>query len=441
MHNILLILRREVVVRVRRKAFIITTLLLPIVFVLLTALPAILMSMDSETGYKLGVVDATARIADQLKDSKSISYTPLASSAESPEARLTQDSTLDAILYIPSNAIQQPDSFRIVARTQPTIEVMSKLESSLEDIIEAQRVAGYDIPQLDSIMEAVRANVSIKTATLNDEGEAKETNAAITAAIGYVLGILCYMLIMISGGMVLQGVIEEKTNRIVEILVSSVTAFQLLMGKILGIATVFLLQIFIWIAFAAIMLPIAGMIFMPDAETVTAMQSNMPSVDVGVSMDTIQGGMQEILGPIMNINFTGLLLSFLVYLVFGYLLYAAAFAAAGSALDEGAQEAQGQLTLPITIPMLLAFMVMFKAIKAPDGALAFWFSICPLTSPIIMPVRVAYGVPFWQLALSIALLVGTFVFMTWIAARIYRRGILMYGKSFGWKDIWKWLRS
>lgn len=441
MNNILLILRREVMVRVRRKAFIITTLLLPLVFVIMTVLPAVLMSMDSETGYKLGVVDPSGIFAPDLKSSASVVYKPIKAPALSPEKTLSQDSLLDAILYIPLDAVQHVDSFRIVARTQPTLEVMEKVEKKLENIIETQRIAGYNIPHLDSIMNAVKANVSIKTVTLDNKGEAKETSAAITAAIGYVLGILCYMLIMISGSMVMQGVIEEKSNRIVEILVSSVTSFQLLMGKILGIASVFLLQLFIWLVFGAIMIPILGLLFMPSPETIASMQSNMPSVEMGAGLDGIAGGMHEVLGPLMSINFSGLLLSFLVFLIFGYLLYAAAFAAAGSALEEGAQESTSQLTLPITIPMLLAFMVMFKAIKAPDGALAFWFSMCPLTSPIIMPVRVAYGVPFWQLALSIALLIATFLLMTWIAARIYRRGILMYGKAFGWKDMWKWFRS
>ncbi len=439
MRNIYLVLSREVSVRVRRKAFLLTTFLTPLVFVLLMVMPILIMQLDSEEEYHLGVHDATGRLFGHLRSSEKLIFNQL-SDEQTAEQILDSRPWLDGVLHIPAEAVAQPQSLRLYSRKQPTLGISSRLEDEIKHAVERERILAQQIPGLDSIMRAVRATVGIRTVTLGKEGEAKETNSAVTASIGYFLGILSYMLIMISGSMVMQGVIEEKSSRIVEVLLSSVTSFQLLMGKILGIATVFILQLLIWMLLIAILLPFAGLALQAlgsGGTDLLASQQALPALDTG------QGGLPattgEILGPLLSVNFVAIIGSFVVYFIFGYLLYAAAFAAVGSALEEGSADST-QMTLPITLPMLIAFLAMFKVAKSPDSPLALWFSLIPFTSPMVMPVRVAYGVPLWQLALSFGLLVATFLLLTYLAARIYRNGILMYGKSFGWRDLWKWMK-
>ncbi|PID90363.1 MAG: hypothetical protein CSA97_03245 [Bacteroidetes bacterium] len=400
MRNIYLVLSREVSVRVRRKAFLLTTFLTPLVFILVLIVPSIIMNMDTEEEYHVGVFDSTGRLFVRLKTNDKLIFNRLAAE-EDPGEILNNRPWLDGVLLIPQRAVDKPESLCLYSRKQPTLGVSTRMQEELKRAIEQERILAYEIPGLDSIMRSVQTSVAIKTVTLGEEGEAKETNSAVTAGIGYFLGILSYMLIMISGGMVMQGVIEEKSSRIVEVLLSSVTSFQLLMGKILGIATVFLLQLLIWLVLIGLLLPFAGLAMqaLGGAETL-ASQQGMPTMDMGLGGLPSSAG--ELLGPLMNVNFVAIIGAFVVYFVFGYLLYAAAFAAVGSALEEGSADST-QMTLPITLPMLIAFLVMLKVAKSPDSALALWFSLIPFTSPVVMPVRVAYGVPFWQLGLSIGL--------------------------------------
>ena len=314
----------------------------------------------------------------------------------------------------------------------------------MKKIVRDDRIASYQIEGLEEILKKADVDINMRAVVFNEKGEEAETNSGMTLVISYILGGLVYGLIAASGGMVMSGVIEEKNNRIVEVLVSSVRSFDLMMGKILGIAMVFLIQIVLWITVTLVLVTVAGNLLNMGSGDMTQVASSMTSMDAtGTSSGIMekfgsQGGLQEILKPLQSINFSQLIVVFLFFFFGGYFLYSSMYAAIGSAVEE-ASDAQ-QLLLPVTIPLLIGFFVLMNIGRSPDSALGFWFSMIPLTSPLIMPARVAYGVDTWEILLSAAILVVTFVFVTWLAARIYRHGILQYGRKFGWKDIAKWMR-
>jgi ABC-2 type transport system permease protein len=272
----------------------------------------------------------------------------------------------------------------------------------------------------------------------------ERTNTGVNMAIGFGAGILIYVFIFLYGVQVMRGVIEEKTNRIVEVIISSVRPFQLMMGKIVGIAMVGLTQFVLWVLLTLILVGIGQVTFLHDFSVL----SNYGTEQIIPSMPNqfATGGQQninysevaEILSDIKNINFIHILLAFLFYFLGGYLLYSAMFAAVGSAVDNEADTQQ--FMLPITIPLVIAFIVSQFIMQNPEGSLAFWFSVIPFTSPVVMMVRLPFGVPVWEFVLSMALLVVTFIFITWLAGKIYRTGILMYGKKVTYRELWKWLR-
>lgn len=323
-------------------------------------------------------------------------------------------------------------------RKSPPLELTSKIEGRLAESISEQRLLQYDIPDLKEVMNRLRVSVQMKSITLKDDGSEEESSATVTTVIAYILGFLAYFLIMVSAQMVMNGVVEEKSSRIVEVLASSVRSFDLMMGKILGIVSVFLLQALLWVVLTFIIIgiaiPIIGVTMMKEA---SAAASSLGG-DAGITgMFGEVGG--QVLAPLANVNFAAIIGTFIFFFLFGYLLYASIFAAVGSAVEDPSDT--GQLMLPITAPLLLAMLCMLMAMKTPDGPVAFWFSLIPFTSPVVMPVRMTYGVPAWQLIVSGIILVGSFIGMTWLSARVYRRGVLMYGKNFGWKDIWRWTKG
>ena len=283
----------------------------------------------------------------------------------------------------------------------------------------------YNITDLDRILAEVKSDVQITTLTLTDEGE-KEESAEIYMALSYIMSLLIYMFIFMFGNMVMRGVIEEKSGRIVEVIVSSVKSVELMIGKILGIALVALTQFLIWVVLTLVLVTVAGFLMGGD------IVGTMESADVA--------GMGSILKGISEIRFGYVLICFLIYFVLGYLLYAGMFAAVGAAVDNEADTSQ--LSMPVTIPLILGLFLMIPTFQNPTGQLAFWASIVPFTSPMVMMARIPFGVvPFWELALSILLLFATFIFMAVISAKIYKVGILTYGKKASFKDLWKWIKT
>lgn len=438
MRQMLLIAKRELMVRVRRKSFIVSTFLVPLFFAGMGIVPVVLMKMDSGIESRIGVIDATGRVAEGLSDSQNVKFTVLKGMKPSDVQAVMADPAYTGVLTIDSSAVETAQNITLYVRKSPPLELTAKIEGRLAESISEQRLQQYDIPDLKEVVDRLRVSVQMKSITLKDDGSEEESSATVTTVIAYILGFLAYFLIMVSAQMVMNGVVEEKSSRIVEVLASSVRSFDLMMGKILGIVSVFLLQALLWVVLTfviiGIAIPIIGITVVKEASTAASSFGG----DTGIAgMFGEVGG--QVLAPLANVNFAGIIGTFIFFFLFGYLLYASIFAAVGSAVEDPSDT--GQLMLPITAPLLLAMLCMLMAMKTPDGPVAFWFSLIPFTSPVVMPVRMTYGVPAWQLIVSGIILVGSFIGMTWLSARVYRRGVLMYGKNFGWKDIWRWTKG
>lgn len=446
MNKILLIIEREFMSRVRKKSFIIMTLLTPILFAAMMVIPNLLATMESTDLTKIAVIDDSKQFEGKIKETDYIKLKFLSNETADNFKKNFEESGYYALLYINKNAINNPDSIILYSNKQPSIDVVSHISNSIEKEIETQKLKTYKIDNIEEIIKSIKTKVDVRTIKWTKEGEEKESNTLITAGIGYVMGLMMYMMVLLFGTQVMQGVIEEKTNRVVEVIISSVKPFQLMMGKILGIVAVCLVQIFAWIILTYAIGTIAISFFADKTQTVKTEQTQQIAAKE-LQQQNISGDIKtpekavtsnEILKLFGGQNVLLILGSFIFYFLFGFLLYAALFAAVGSAVDNVADTQQ--LVMPITLPLILAILVMFSGIKSPDGSIAFWFSMIPLTSPIVMLARIPFGVPVWQLALSATLLVATFVVTTWFAAKIYRTGILLYGKKGSWKEMWKWIR-
>ncbi|HPF94800.1 MAG TPA: ABC transporter permease, partial [Tenuifilaceae bacterium] len=290
----------------------------------------------------------------------------------------------------------------------------------------------------------IKTSVRVRTVKWTKDGEAKESSTELAMGMAYILSFLVYMLIFLFGTQVMRGVIEEKSSRIVEVIVSSVKPFQLMMGKILGIAAVSLVQIVLWIVLTFGLVTAASTLLLSSGsdkmsqETVTSLMEQQGASQVVPAEVADNSFVNELMTALSNVNFVLIIGGFIFFFIGGYLLYAAMFAAVGSAVDNEADTQQ--LVMPITIPLILAIIVMVSGLRSPDGSISFWFSMIPFTSPIVMITRLPYGVPTWELILSGSLLIITFIAITWLAGKIYRTGILLYGKKHTWAEMWKWIR-
>ena len=324
------------------------------------------------------------------------------------------------------------------------MHIANGIEKRVEDIklgIKAEEI-GITDSEVDEILMVVNTNITVVTSTLDENGGEKESSTEVAMIIGYLCGFLIYMFVFMYGSQVMRGVIEEKSNRIVEVIVSSVRPFQLMMGKIIGVAMVGLTQFVLWVVLTIGLVAVAQTVLLKDYDTA---QVNEQSMTMGSQLDdsgNIQDGdsmkFEKMFEAIFAVDYFKIIIFFLFYFIGGYLLYAAMFAAVGSAVDN--ETDTQQFMMPITIPLMLGIIVMISAINNPSGSLAYWFSIIPFTSPIVMMVRIPFGVPIIDLVISMSLLVLSFIGMTWFAGKIYRVGILMYGKKVNYKELWKWFR-
>ncbi|MEB2780183.1 ABC transporter permease [Algoriphagus persicinus] len=434
MDKVWLVIQREYVARVKKKSFLLVTLLTPLIF------PAImgvfvwiaLEEEDSQALRIIEVVDDNKLFFLESSDQYAFSF----SDASPEEAKkLVQEGDRYGFLHIPKFDIKDPTGISFYGEENPSMNLISYLENNLRKKIEEQRLfeSGID----PKIINDVRTKVAIKSITLDEEGTETVSDATVNYAIGFVAGILIYMFIFIYGNQIMQGVIEEKSSRIVEILVSSLKPFQLMLGKIIGIAGVGLTQLLIWIVLIGTLTTIVTGFLGLQMPQQQAMELANPELAQGMVQNTEMG---EILQVIAGINYIQIALSFVFYFLGGYLLYGALFAAIGSAVD-APSDAQ-QFMLPVTIPLIVAYMGLFVfVLNDPNSTTSFWLSVVPLTSPIAMMGRVSYGVPFWELALSMGLLIIGFLFTTWVAGKIYRIGILMHGTKPSYKTLWKWIKS
>lgn len=439
MGKIAIIAGREFNERVRKKSFIITTILMPLAFVAIMFIPALMMNIQSDEKHEIVVVDQSGTIAPKMQDSATIDYT---SSDRTLEELTAEQQDIFGILIIGSDVATNPSNVQLLTYESSTINIESEIADQIRTILEAEKLKAYNIDDIDSILEAIKTPVSLKVKQLGESGETKESSSILNIALAYIFGFLIYMFVFLYGNMVMQGVIEEKSNKVMEVMVSSVKPFQLMMGKILGIASVAVTQFVIWVVFILVVGGVAMSLFgvsdMMAAATASAAMD--PAAMMGAAeMPAMDGELLAVLGTITDPAYLLRILGgFLVYFIGGYLLYAAMFAAVGSAVDN--EKDTNNLQLPITIPLILAIFVMMSAMQDPHGPLAFWFSLIPFTSPVVMMVRLPYGVPGWELALSIGLLFVTFIAMVYLAGKIYRVGVFMYGKKPTFGELAKWIR-
>ncbi len=446
MNKIFLIIKREYLVRVKKKSFIIMTLLAPVLLAGLILIPAWIMTREDSNEKRIAVVgEGAVLFAGTIPSTKSIKFDYLIDVNPEEIKMNFEEQGYYGVLFISPKVAYIPNAVQLFSHKQPTLETTMHISNSIEKEIERKKLESYDIKDLDKILKEIESTVNVQTILITDEGAEKKTSTGLSMGIAYISGLLIYMLTFIFGAQVMRGVIEEKTSRIVEVLISSVKPFQLMMGKILGIAMVGLTQFFLWIILTLIIVGYAQSTFLPDIKSTpeNPIVQNIMSADV-TPVESTQTPMpdlnefQSILISMKSMNWLLIIGSFIVYFLGGYLLYASLFAAVGSAVDN--ETDTQQFMIPITVPLLLGLFVSMGAFQNPDSSLVFWCSLIPFTSPMVMMARIPFGVPYWELASSMALLFLFFMGTTWLAAKIYRTGILMYGKKPTYKEIFKWIR-
>ena len=417
MNKTFLIIKREFLVRVKKKSFIVMTLLAPILMASLIIVPVLISDTDQQKRL-IGVFETNTNFSQELEDSENIHFTIFDETEMNSFIKSPELSNYYALLKI------ENDSYNIFSNQQVSLNLRRSIEKQLEQISERNKLknAGIDI----KIIQNAKTKITINTKIITSDGDTTSSSTEASIGIGFITGILIYMFIFMYGTMVMRGVIEEKTNRIVEIIISSVKPFQLMIGKILGVALVGLTQFILWVCLTILISSIAETMFVSSEEISNSINSADQSL-IFNEINKLTGGIDLLL----------IFFSFLFYFLFGYLMYSALFAAVGSAVD--AEADTQQFMLPITIPLIFSFILIQPIMDNPDGVLAFWMSIIPLTSPIIMMARLPFGVESWELILSMFLLIIGFIFTTFIAGKIYRTGILMYGKKISYRELWKLL--
>ena len=417
MRKIWLIIKREYLVRVRKKSFIVMTIVGPLLMAALMIVPTYLANETQELR-TIAIEEDGYEFTNKIEDTDLLHFSKIPTEEAILLKNNFSESNYYALLYIEEN------DFTLYSDQQISLSVSKSLEKQLEKIIEHQKLkaAGIDL----DILSKAESSVQITTKIISKDGNTTNSQAEASMGIGFICGILIYIFIFMYGTMVMRGVIEEKTSRIVEVIISSVKPFQLMMGKILGVALVGLTQFALWILLTIAIASVAEIMFMDTSSMTSEINSTEQSILLS-EISNLAGG----------INLVQIFFSFIFYFLAGYLMYSSLFAAVGSAVD--AEADSQQFVLPITIPLILAFILIQPIMENPDGTLAFWMSIIPFTSPVIMMVRLPFGVANWELALSMVVLVLSFVLTTQLAGKIYRTGILMYGKKTSYKELWKWL--
>lgn len=430
MNKILIIIQREFLKRVRTKGFIILTITMPFIMAALVFVPLWLSSIENDEQQKVAVIDPTGVYAKVLKASKSFAFS--AQPVITEEMR-SEDSPYDAVVAISGDLVKNNGKVTIYSHKEIPGNMLDYIQSKLNETVQKQKLEATGIAGLDKIIDDVQRDVNMRTVKWSKEGDEQASSTYVAIIVGGIFTLLIYIFVITYGGMVMQSVIEEKTNRIIELLVSSVKPFQLMMGKIIGVMLVGIAQMALWGVILSIIMTVASVGFgVSQAQSIAAGQP-MPSPTMNMSQDT-----QELLTAIVNLPYAEIGLMFIIMFVGGYLLYSSFFAATGASINE--QEDANQFVVPITMITLFGLYAAMYSIENTDGPLAFWASLFPLTSPIVMMIRIPFGVPLWQELLSIALLYASAFLMIWIGGKIYRVGILMYGKKPSIKEIIKWMR-
>lgn len=442
------IINREYSTRVKKKTFLLTTFLVPVLLALCGVAMGVMMVNVKEKTKTVGVVDESGIVMSFLKNSEQISFQDMSSEPlDTVKARLA-DLGLDGVLSI-SKIDEQKNLQASFTSVKPVgMGVTATMSRYIDDALEDYRIRSYDIDGLEEIVNSVKADVPIRTFVLDEKGGEKVSESGVNSILSMVLGIFIFLFITMFGSMVMTAVVEEKTSKVVEVLISSVKATELMFGKIIGVALVALTQFFLWIVLSIVLLSAGmGTIAPKMMDTVDA-QSIVAGLPEGTNqfdamtavLSQSDSELGDVMGTLAGLNIGQLVLYFIVFFVLGYLLYASLFAAIGSAAVDNENDTS-QLQMPVTIPLMIAYFIALYAYNAPDSAVALWGSMIPFTSPIVMLARIPFGVPGWQILLSIGLLVVTTIACAYLSAKIYKVGVLMYGKKTTFKDLWKWLKQ
>jgi len=433
MNKLRLIIAREYMSIVGRKSFILMTLGMPLLIFIIGAVPMLLGYLNDKGSdvQMISVVDETGRYGSALHSDEMYNFV-IEKDLTVSNARdfySKAEDGIDAMVIIPSD-VDSTGTVDILSKGTITPALVTTVRSAIADTIESAHLASMGIPNLQQMVDKAHVDVDVRSIKLSEEGE-KESSTDLAMGLGLVLSLFTYMFVLMYGAMIMNSVIEEKTNRIVEVIVSSCRPFQLMLGKIIGVGLVGLTQMAIWLALFIIVGMIAG-----GALGISGMGSPEAMAAAGASADT--GVMDGIMKELYSINFLPIILYFILYFLGGYLLYSSLFAGLGSAVDQPSDSSQ--FMTPVMLIMIIALYAGMFCMENPSGPTAVWCSIIPFTSPVVMMVRLPFGVPAWQMLLSLALLFGTALGITWIAARIYRRGILHYGKKASFGDLFKWIK-
>lgn len=445
MNKIFIIIKREYLTRVTKKSFLLLTLLTPLLFAGIMFLPGYLATRENKEEHKVAVIDRSTLFLGELENSKSTKFHFIPEEEYENVKNNIGSNKYYALLEIPQSIIST-NRVLVYSNKQINLDVKNHIDKQLEKTIEQQKraelISRLGVPDLEEQLKATKTRITVDTLKLTDDGTGKKGSTEIAMGIGYAAGFLIYIFVFMYGGMVMRGVSEEKQNRIVEVIISSAKPVQLMLGKIIGLAAVGLTQFLIWVLLMAGIFIGAKTMFVSD----DALQQMTESQSIMIQSNPMASDMmnnfepnefEKIINQIEGINFPQIIGMFLIFFILGYLLYSSLMAAIAAAVDT--EEDMNQFMLPVTIPLIASIIILANVIKNPEGQLAFWASHIPFTSPIIMMVRLPFGVPWYELVISIAILAISTYGAIWIAAKIYRTGILMYGKKPSWKEIGKWL--
>ena len=443
MSKISLIIEREYLTRVQKKSFILMTILSPIVMVALIFAPIWLAQLSSDEVRQIAIIDQTGLYKNIYENSEEYQFTYTQGILNPAEMR-AEESQPYAYVIIKDNLLNNPKGMTIYSQKQITNSCESMITSQMEEFLKNEKLLSYNIPNIKQIIDDSDINLHVDTIRLEEDGAETQTSSEMVMVIGMAMTLIIYMFLMLYGGQVMSSVMQEKTNRIVEVMVSSVKPFELMIGKITSIGLVGLTQLGIWILFIIGIFLSVGAIFSfsggmdtANIENMTAVAGSMNGVDAA-QLTGKMGAMQEIQNMLGSINLTQLLICFVLFFIGGYILYASLFAAIGSAVDN--ESDTQQFRVPITFIIIFALYAGIFSAENPDGPLAMWCSMIPFTSPIVMMVRIPFGVSTWELIVSMIILYGSAIGLAWVAGRIYRVGILMYGKKPSYKEMIKWIR-
>ncbi|PKP49278.1 MAG: ABC transporter permease [Bacteroidetes bacterium HGW-Bacteroidetes-11] len=465
MNKIILVIQREYLSRVKKKSFIVMTILGPILMAALFIVPVFLSQMSDEVK-QVNILDETGWFMNKFEDSERFKFNNVFTDLETAKTNLSENKGY-ALVYIPKPEVSVPSTAMIFSEKQVSVDLKGYIRTTMSKEVENQKLGAEIMKEIrkvnpdfdpanpessnagnvvsEEILKNIKTNIILTSIRMGAAGKEEKSFTEVSMVVGLFAGILIYFFIFLFGSQVMRGVIEEKVSRIVEVIVSSVKPFQLMMGKIIGVGLVGLTQFMLWVVLTLLIVGVFQQVMPDKFQKQQTVESFSPGTRIPAGAEAMesmekmedQGGMDKMIEAIQSINYGVMIFSFLFYFLGGYLLYGAMFAAIGAAVDN--ETDTQQFMMPVTIPLILAIVVSQFVINNPEGPVAFWFSMIPFTSPIVMMVRIPFGVPSWEIALSMSLLVITFVAAVWMAGRIYRTGILMYGKKVSWGELYKWL--